>query len=70
LRKDPISERPLAREVSWDRVVIEVALDDRLQPSSGFGQGIVHAHPKLLLDLSQLASQAFADRRAPYHEAA
>jgi len=28
---------------------------------------IVHAHPKLLLDLSQLASYAFADRFAPYH---
>ena len=51
------------------RVIVEVALDDRLQPSSGLGQRMVHAHSKLLLDLSQLASHAFADRRAPYHEA-
>ena len=29
----------------------------------------MHAPPKLLLDLSQLASYAFADRFAPYHEA-
>jgi hypothetical protein len=70
LRKHPIPERPQAREVSWHRVVIEVALDDRPQPSSGLGQRIMHAHPKLLLDLSQLASHAFADRFAPYHESA
>ena len=68
-RQHPVPERPQARKVSWYRVVIEVALDDRLQPSSGLGQRIVHAHPKLLLDLSQLASYAFADRFAPYHEA-
>jgi len=68
LRKHPVPERPQAREVSWHRVVIEVALDDRPQPSSGLGQRIMHAHPKLLLDLSQLASHAFADRFAPYHE--
>ena len=45
-----------------------MALDDRLQPSSGLGQRIVHAPPKLLLDLPQLASHAFADRFTPYHE--
>jgi len=66
--KDPISKCPQTREVSWYRVIVEVALDDRLQPSSGLGQRIVHAHSKLLLDLSQLASHA-ADRRAAYHEA-
>ena len=64
-----VPERRQARKVSWYRVVIEVTLDDRLQPSSGVGQRIVHAPPKLLLDLSQLASHAFADRFAPYHEA-
>jgi len=68
-RKHPVTERPQAREVSWYRVVVEVALDDRPLPSSGLGQRIVHTHLELLLDLSQLASHAFADRFAPYHEA-
>ena len=67
--KHPIAEHAQTREVSWYRVVIEVALDDRPEPSSGLGQRIVHAHPKLLLDLVQLASHAFADRRAPYRKA-
>jgi hypothetical protein len=31
------------REVSRYRVVVEVALHDRLEPSPGWGHGIVHA---------------------------
>jgi hypothetical protein len=64
--KRPIAEHPQAREVSRYRVVVEVALDDRLEPLSGLGQGIVHALTQLLLNLSQLGSHALADRRAPH----
>src|SRR6266567_7067404 len=41
--KHPIAEHSQTREVSWYRVVVEVALDDRLEPLSGLGHGIVHA---------------------------
>ena len=67
--KHSIPKNPQALEVSWYRVVVEVALDDRLKPSSGSGHGIVHTLAQLLLDLSQLASHTFADRGAPYREA-
>src|SRR5262252_707493 len=68
-RQHPIPKHPQTLEVSWNRVIVEVALDDRLEPSSGSGHGIVHALMKLLLNLSQFAPHALADRRAPYHEA-
>ena len=64
----PIAEHAQTREVSRYRVVVEVALDDRLEPLSGLGHGIVHALAQLLLNLSQLGSHALADRRAPHHE--
>ena len=66
--KHPIAEHSQTREVSRYRVVVEVALDDRLEPLSGLGHGIVHALAELLLNLSQLGSHALADRRAPHHE--
>ena len=56
------------REVSRYRVVVEVALYDRLEPLSGLGHGIVHALAELLLNLSQLGSHALSDRGAPHHE--
>src|SRR5215471_19320304 len=68
-RQHSIPKHPQTLEVSWDRVIVEVALDDRLEPSSGSGHEIVHALMKLLLNLSQFAPHALADRRAPYHEA-
>jgi hypothetical protein len=37
--KHPIAEHAQTREVSWYRVVVEVALDDRLEPLSGLGTG-------------------------------
>src|SRR5450432_364920 len=49
-----IPEHGHAFEVSWDRVVVEVALHDRLEPFPSSGPGIVHAQAELLLDLSQL----------------
>lgn len=66
--KHPIAKHAQTLEVSRYRVVVEVALDDRLEPLSGVGHGIVHALTKLLLNLSQLGSHALADRRAPHHE--
>jgi hypothetical protein len=68
-RQHPIPKHPQTLEVSWDRVIVEVALDDRLEPPSGSGHGIVHASAKLLLNLSQFAPHPLADRSAPYHEA-
>src|SRR5215468_5701001 len=65
----PIPKHPQTPEVSWNRVIVEVALDDRLEPCSGLGHGVVHALMKLLLNLSQFAPHALADCRAPYHEA-
>ena len=64
--KRPIAEHSQTREVSRYRVVVKVALDDRLEPLSGLGHGIVHALAQLLLNLSQLGSHALADRRAPH----
>ena len=55
---------------SWDRVVVEVALYDRLEPFPGLWHGIMHAHSELLLDLPQLRLQALADRHASYREPA
>jgi len=66
--KHPIAEHAQTREVSRYRVVVEVALDDRLEPLSDWGHGIVPALTESLLNLSQLGSQALADRRAPHHE--
>ncbi len=66
--KYPIPKHPQTREVSWYRVVVEVALYDRLEPLPGLGHRIVHALVELLLDLSQLSSHALADCRAPHHE--
>jgi hypothetical protein len=67
-RKHPISKHAQTREVSWYRVVVEVALYDRFEPLSGLGHGILHALAELLLNLSQLSSHALADRGAPHHE--
>ena len=67
-RKHPIPEHTQTREVSRHRVVVEVALYDRLEPLSGLWHGIVHALAELLLNLSQLGSHALADRGAPHHE--
>ena len=67
-RKHPIPKHAQTREVSRYRVVVEVALYDRLEPLSGLQHGIVHALAELLLNLSQLGSHALADRGAPHHE--
>ena len=66
--KYPIPKHTQAREVSRYRVVVEVALYDRLEPLSRLGHGIVHALAELLLNLPQLGSDALADRGVPHHE--
>src|ERR1700681_3776834 len=66
-REHPFPKHPQTRQVSRYRVVVEVALHDRLEPVSGVGHGIVHTLTELLLNLSQLSSHALADRSAPHH---
>src|ERR1035438_2874795 len=61
-RQHPIPKHPQTREVSWYRVVVEVALHDRLEPFLHIWHGIVHALAELLLNLSQFGSHALADR--------
>ena len=67
-RDHPVPKHSLTLKVSWYRVVVEVALHDRLEPASGLGHGIMHTLAKLLLNLSQFGSHAFADRGAPHQE--
>ena len=55
-------------EVSRYRIVVEVALHDRLEPLAGLAHGIVHTLTELLLNLPQLRPHAFADRLAPHRE--
>src|SRR5450432_3502981 len=66
--KHPIRKHTQTREVSRYRVVVVVALYDRLEPSAGVEHGIVHALVELLLNLSQLGSHALSYRGAPHHE--
>ena len=67
-RKHPIPKHTQTREVSRYRVVVEVALYDRLEPLTGLAHGIVHTLTELLLNLPQLRPHAFADRLAPYRK--
>src|ERR1700733_2277573 len=46
-RDQPIPKHSQTLEVSWYRVVVEVALHDRLEPSSGLGHGIMHTLAEL-----------------------
>ena len=66
--KNPLAEHPQTIEVSWYRVVVEVALHHRFEPLTGLWHGIVHARAELLPDLSQLGPHALANRRASYRE--
>src|SRR5229473_3490980 len=59
--KHPIPEYAETVEVPRYRVVVEVALYDRLEPVTGLTHGIVHTLP-------QLRPHAFADRLAPYRK--
>ena len=66
--KHSIPEYAEAVEVPRYRVVVEVALHDRLEPLTGLMHGIVHTLMELLLNLPQLRPHAFADRLAPYRK--
>jgi hypothetical protein len=63
-----VPERREANEVSWHRVVVEVALHDRIEPSTRLGHGIAHTPVELLLDHSQFGPHALADRRSSHGE--
>ena len=64
----PIPKQPQTRKVSWYRVVVEVTLHDRLEPSARLCYGIMHAPMELLLKLPQFGSHALADRFASHGE--
>ena len=66
--RHPVAKYMKALDIARHRVVVEVALNDRLQPFTGLGHAIVHALAELLLNLSQLAPHALADRLAPHRE--
>jgi hypothetical protein len=53
-------------QVSWYRVIVEVALDDRFEPLSRLLDWIVHAPAELLLNFLQLRPHALGDRLALY----
>ena len=62
LPNQPIPEYAETIEVPWYRIVVGVALHDRLEPLAGLAHRIVHALAELLLNFPQLHSHAFADR--------
>ena len=63
-----LSEHREVVEVSGYRVVVEVTLHDRLEPSSRLSYGIMHAPMELLLKLPQFGPHALADRFASHGE--
>ena len=65
---DPIPEYAETVEVPRYRVVVEVALHNRLEPLAGLAHRIVHTLTELLLNLPQLRPHAFADRLAPHRK--
>src|SRR5215831_1892023 len=52
-RHHPVTKVTQAGEVSRHRVIVEVALNDRLEPFASLGHRILQPHAKLLPDLSQ-----------------
>ena len=65
----PESCHPFAKyvqtlHVSWNRIVVEVPLDDRPEPLARLRDRIVHAPAELLLNFLQLGPQALGDRLA------
>jgi hypothetical protein len=57
-REHPIPKHAQTHEVPWYRVVVEVALHDRLEPLAALAHGIVHPLTELLLNFSQLRPHA------------
>src|SRR6201996_2142781 len=65
---NPKSEYPQTLGVPRNRVVVEIALHNRLEPLSGLHNRVVRAVSKLLLDFLKLGSHPLADRLALYHK--
>ena len=61
---DPIAEGGQAVDVSWYRVVVEVALNDQPEPLAGLRHRLMHTPTELLLNLQQLGPHALANRFA------
>src|ERR1700674_5983943 len=66
--KYPIPEYAETVVVPRYRVVVEVALHNRLEPLAGLAHGIVHTLTELLLNLPQLRPHAFANRLTPHRK--
>jgi hypothetical protein len=64
----PTPEYAETVDVSRYRIVVEVALYDRLEPLAGLAYRIVHPLAELLLNVPQLRSHAFADRLTPHRK--
>src|ERR1700730_9195463 len=64
----PLTKGPKTVEVARYRVVVVIALDDRLEPFAGSRHGVVPAREEMLLNLPQLRSQALTDRCALHRE--
>ena len=58
----PKSEHAEGIRVARYRVIVEVALNDRLEPLPGYGHRIVHALPEFLFDFCQFPPKALANR--------
>src|ERR1039458_5492531 len=58
----PLAEYLQSLHISRDRVVVEVALNDRLEPFARLLDRIVHAFAELLLDLLQFGPHTLGDR--------
>ena len=65
---DPSPEYAETVDVSRYRIVVVVALHNRLEPLAGLAHRIVHALAELLLNVPQLRSHAFADRLTPHRK--
>ena len=54
--------------VFWNRVVVEAALHDRLEPLSGLHNRVVRAVEELPLDFFKLGSRSLTNRFALHHK--
>src|ERR1700679_4026785 len=60
----PLAEYLKSLHISRDRVVVEVTLNDRLEPLARLLDRIVHALAELLFDLLQFGPHTLGDRLA------
>ena len=55
-----------AVEISWHRVIVEVAAHDRLEPLPRVHHRVMHPYPQSLFDFQQLGSHAL-HHGFPFH---